>query len=382
MRVLIAVLLVLVSLQPSFAQDRDWIPQDLKAWQGWVLHGAETANCPALMGDALRRQCLFPTRLTLAVDASGAVFSQTWRVFAAQNVPLPSAPGLWPVEVKLGGKDAAVLDDNGAPVLRLTPGEYQVLGKLAWKRRPQAVSIPAQTGLIALTVDGKAVPNPKLTPDGRLELAPSAEEKAPEEALRVRVFRLLRDGLPFTVTTLVRLEVSGRARTLTLDGVLPAGTQPMGVTSPVPVGFGPDGQVLVQAGAGRLMLEITTRSPGPVAAAGPAAAPFGREISELRPGRPAARRASRRNAAGRPPDHGSAPGLAGIPGLCGRGGRAPSPWKKSAGANPPRFPTRSLPGASCGSISTARASPPATISPGASGRAGPWPWLRPASLAG
>ncbi len=283
MRVLIALLLVMASFGPAVAQDREWIPQDLKAWQGWVLHGVETGDCPALMGDTARRECLFPTRLSLSVDASGAVFSQTWRVFAPQNVPLPSASGLWPVEVKLGGKDAAVLDVNGAPALRLGPGEYQVSGKLAWKQRPQSLAIPVQTGLIALTVDGKPVASPRLTPEGRLELAASSKEKAPEEALRVRVFRLLRDGLPFTVTTLARLEVSGRARTITLDGLLPEGTKPMGVISPVPVGFGPAGQVLVQTGAGRFDVEITSRAPGPVTAFGPATAPFGREIWSFAP---------------------------------------------------------------------------------------------------
>jgi len=38
----------------------------------------------------------------------------------------------------------------------------------------------------------------------------------------VAVFRLLRDGVPMTITTLARLEVSGRVRTITMDGLLPA----------------------------------------------------------------------------------------------------------------------------------------------------------------
>ena len=41
--------------------------------------------------------------------------------------------------------------------LRLASGEHQVSGRLTWKKRPQALTIPAQTGLISLTIDGQAV---------------------------------------------------------------------------------------------------------------------------------------------------------------------------------------------------------------------------------
>ncbi|MFP5223244.1 MAG: hypothetical protein ACLGSA_13215 [Acidobacteriota bacterium] len=263
--------------QPT-RQDRPWLPPELKSWEGWALYGQDSAQCPPLATDPARRQCQFPTRLSLAVDGSGAVFTATWRVFAPMNVPLPGAPGLWPARVTVDGQSAAVLDQSGTPVVRLEPGEHQVSGQLSWKRRPQALRVSPHTGVVELTVDGVAVAVPRLAPDGRLDISRQDERKLPEDSVQVTVFRLLRDGVPMTVTTLARLEVSGRVRTIALDGLLPPGTEPMAVQAPVPVGFGPDGRVLAQAGAGRHDLEITSRALEPMKALGPAAAPFGREI--------------------------------------------------------------------------------------------------------
>jgi hypothetical protein len=270
-------LLFFLSAQAS-AQDRPWVPQDLKPWEGWVLYGQEHSLCPPLAGDPAHRQCLFPTRLSFIADGSGGTFTTTWRVFAAQNIPLPVAPGLWPATVKLNGHPAAVIDQGGTPTVRLEPGEHQITGQLPWKRRPKAVRIAPQTGVLELLVDGVPVTAPKLGPEGNLDISGQSASKAPEDSVSVKVFRLLRDGVPMTVTTLARLEVSGRARTIVLDGLLPEGTLPMAVNSPVQVGFGPAGQVMAQAGAGRYDLEITSRFAQPGLAFGPAITPFGREV--------------------------------------------------------------------------------------------------------
>ncbi|WP_051272487.1 hypothetical protein [Fundidesulfovibrio putealis] len=264
--------------QPPGQPGRAWLPPDLRSWEGWVLYGQDSAQCPPLATDPARRQCQFPTRISLVVDGSGASFTATWRVFSPMNAPLPVAPGLWPARVTVDGQSAAVLDQSGTPAVRLEPGEHQVSGQLPWKRRPQALRIAPQTGVVELAVDGVAVAAPKLAADGRLDISRQDERKAPEDSAQVAVFRLLRDGVPMTITTLARLEVSGRVRTIALDGLLPPGTEPMAVQAPVPVGFGPGGQVLAQAGAGRYDLEIVSRALEPMKAMGPATTPFGREI--------------------------------------------------------------------------------------------------------
>lgn len=269
------------SAAPQDQRERPWLPQELKNWEGWALHGQEEALCPPKHNDPAQRQCLFPARLGIVVDApgaaSGAAFAMVWRVFAPQNVPLPMAPGLWPAQVKVDGQPAPVIDQGGVPHVRLTPGEHQVSGLLPWKRRPQYINVSPLTGVVELTLDGQAVPIPRLNAAGRLEITRQDEKAAPEDSFQAAVTRLVKDGAPMTVTTHVRLDVSGRVRAISLDGLLMPDTEPLSVTSPIPAGFGPGGKVTVQAGAGRYDLDIVSRFTGQVKAVGPAQTPFGRE---------------------------------------------------------------------------------------------------------
>ena len=267
----------------SIPQDDGWIPADLKPWRGWVLKGQESALCPPRATGAGTRECAFPARLAVRADEHGARFTMDWRMFSEENVPLPYAPDLWPRAVLVDGQIAAVLDDGGVPSVRLTPGEHQLAGTLVWSRIPPLLLLPPTTGLVDLQIGGNPVRHPRLGADGTLELA-AREQQAdvPEESVQTTVFRLISDGVPMTVTTLARLQVSGRSRTISLDGLLPAGTEPMAVSSPAPVGFGPDGQVMVQAGAGRYDIEITSRFQARVESFGPLPEPFGREIWVVR----------------------------------------------------------------------------------------------------
>ncbi|WP_243361084.1 hypothetical protein [Fundidesulfovibrio terrae] len=278
MRSVAACILLALFAAPCLAQDRPWLPDDLKPWEGWVLYGLEQSQCPPLATDPAQRRCLFPTRLALSVDSDGASFSMTWRVFAESTVPLPAAPGLWPAQVKADGRGVAVVDQSGVPGVRLTPGEHVLTGVLPWKRRPQSLAVSPLTGVVELKIDGVPVALPKLDAGGSLDISGREERAAPEDSVQTKVFRLVRDGVPLTVTTLARLDVSGRARTVVLDGLLPPGTEPMSVSAPVPVGFGPGGRVLVQAGAGRYDIEISGRYREQAQALGPVRTPFGREV--------------------------------------------------------------------------------------------------------
>lgn len=123
----------------------------------------DQAACPPLGVDPGQRMCAFPTRLSLSVEASGAAFTQAWRVYSPQNAALPFASALWPSEVKVDGKEGAVVADaSGSPAVRLMPGEHLVTGRLTWKNRPRVVFIPPQTGLVELTRDQKPVVNPQI----------------------------------------------------------------------------------------------------------------------------------------------------------------------------------------------------------------------------
>ncbi|QLA16687.1 hypothetical protein [Desulfolutivibrio sulfoxidireducens] len=269
-------------------------PEALAAWRDWVLHDAPEQACPATGNDPSARQCVFPTRLVLALDASGAAFSLTVAAHARAFVELPRAERAWPLDVRLDGTPWPVAEAapgvtpfaapaaGDTPRVLLPPGEHRIEGRLAFFSQPDVFFIDPRTGLVEMTRNGAALPF-DLSADGRLRPAAAQGERRDGDALTVTVFRLVRDGSPLTVTTAVPLDVSGMARRLVLEHVLPPGSEPLGAASPPPLTFGPDGTLFVQAGPGHFLVEVTSRLPGRVTALAPANCPFGPEIWAFAP---------------------------------------------------------------------------------------------------
>ena len=88
---LVAVCLLLVS---ATAAGQPHIPDDLRDWQEWVLKDKEYRNCPFYFDRPVDQPgafiCSWPGELRLAVESSGAEFSQQWTVYAIeQRIVLP-----------------------------------------------------------------------------------------------------------------------------------------------------------------------------------------------------------------------------------------------------------------------------------------------------
>ncbi len=262
------------------AYPSDAIPPQLAPWKDWVLYGHENELCPPLGNDVSRRICVFPQKLVLRLEAGGAAFELTVDAKAKTEVVLPYAQNAWP-RLDAGPESvAAVADKGGAPTVRLSPGEHRLTGRLAWSAAPESLRLSPRTGLLELYRDGVLDPAPDLSPSGELRLSAQGAEaaKTPENAQDVTVFRLFTDSIPAVVTTAVRLDVSGMARRIELRGLLPEGSEPLAVRGPLPLAFGPEGTLIVQAGPGGYMIEVDSRLSGPVDRIGPMACPFGPEI--------------------------------------------------------------------------------------------------------
>jgi hypothetical protein len=134
---------------------------------------------------------------------------------------------------------------------------------------------------VTLSRAGVAAPV-RVSPSGELSLAAREAAKPVENTEKVKVYRELADGVPVTVTTLLRLEASGLARSITLAGAVPPGAVALALRSPVPARLGPDGSVVLDAGPGRFDVEVVARYPGKVDKLDPAIAPYGREIWSYR----------------------------------------------------------------------------------------------------
>ena len=349
------------------------VPDPLKPWIPWVLQGdGEAARCPQLDGEDDARVCAWPARLALTLDDRGGTFSQEFEIWKAGAVTLAGNEEHWPQEVRVDGKPAAVIGD-ARPSLALAPGHHTVAGRFLWEALPDALAVPAATGLLSLVIRGHRIDFPLRDDDGRVFLG-RKEAPAESDSVDISVYRKLVDDNPLLLVTRLQLAVSGKSRELLL-GQRAAGR--------------------VRGAGRRQRAAPPLRSGRPAAAAGPA-----RELdghADRAPGDrrwrrdpPAAERAleggrgglgvrgasgaaSRRRAGGAGdrscPDD-AARRLEGAARLRGAGRGARSRWLSGDAATATRPAINSGSCASSGSTSTAAATPSTIGSAGGSLRAG------------
>ena len=245
--------------------DRAEVPAPLKPWVPWAMYGSKESPCPAFNGSDAR-VCVWPGRLALELNAGGGKFSQDLRVYGEPGVAvwsaLPGSAARWPQEVQVDGKPQAVLQRNDAPGLYLLPGEHRLSGRFAWAALPESLNVPAGTGMVSLVVSGKAVEEPRWDENGLLTLASAGRETRAAESVELRVFRLISDDIPLTITTRITLLVAGKNREISLPGVLPEGALPTALASPLPARLDAERKLMVQVRPGQWQITLQARLPG------------------------------------------------------------------------------------------------------------------------
>ncbi len=249
------------------------LPPALRDWRAWVLHGDTDAACPFQHG-AEARVCSWPGRLTLSLEDKGGRFTQAFRVYREAWLTLPGDARRWPQNVQVDGRPAIVAPGQGDPLnasvphdrptVKLPPGEHTVTGDFAWDALPEALDIPPDTGLLALSVKGKPIALPNRDASGRVFLQGGAQPGEVAERLDVTVHRLVTDEIPLTLVTRLTLNVSGKSREVLLGRALPFGFVPMSIASELPMRIEPDGHLRLQVRPGTWILSLTARHEGPV----------------------------------------------------------------------------------------------------------------------
>lgn len=242
-----------------------YVPEALKSWTAWVLDGEEFRRCPFLNGQDPQNPnahvCAWPGRLLLKAGTDGAQFSQDWDVRAESWAELPGSSQWWPVGVMVDGRAAAVVARNGMPSLRLSAGTHTVSGAIHWTRRPAQLAVPASAGIVTLTVDGKAVLRPGR--DGNeLWLGERPGAAPTQDALDLRAYRLLADGIPMGIVTQLHLDVSGQGREEVLRNVVQPGFVAVALESELPARVEADGSVRIQVRPGHWALTLASRATG------------------------------------------------------------------------------------------------------------------------
>lgn len=244
---------------------RDEVPEPLRPWVGWVLHGAQRSLCPVLLGQDGESRCAWPGKLDLALDDHGGRFTQSWTVDVETAVALPGGPGRWPEDVKVDGAAVVPLADGNQPQLRLGAGAHTITGSFRWDTLPEALEVAPEVALVGLTLRGAAVAFPNRDAAGRLWLGRAAEAPAEEERVTVRVSRRVTDEVPLQVWTRIELAVSGKAREVHLGPALLPDLTPLSLTSPLATRLESDSRLRVQVRPGEWRIDLVARHVGPVA---------------------------------------------------------------------------------------------------------------------
>ncbi|MCB1607523.1 MAG: hypothetical protein KDI71_11160 [Xanthomonadales bacterium] len=261
MRLLGMLFLWLVVGIPAHGQSAK--PADLQAWSDWVMKDAEFTVCPVRYNVQTSNErdhfCRVPGTLQLQLDADRGRFQISWQVIAAGYVGLPGSEDAWPVAVTVDGQPTAVMVGDRGPQVWLEPGFRRMAGELSWAQRPQSLALPEGVARLEVTLDGQQLAAPELR-RSRLWLGNAEVVASEADALRVEVYRRLRDDLPLTLSTWINLSVSGKARELVLGPILPAGFVGSEVNGSLTSRLESDGRLRVQLTPGSHWLEIGARA--------------------------------------------------------------------------------------------------------------------------
>ncbi|MBK5930268.1 hypothetical protein [Halochromatium salexigens] len=215
------------------------VPAALLPWVDWVLADEDQRACALGAAGAGERVCAWPGRLRLDLDEAGGRFEQAWSLAANAWIALPGGPGQWPQQVSANGAPVSVVERDGRPMVRLASGEHEISGRFTWPRRPDVLQVPAEVGLLSLSLNGTEVAQPRLEAQGGLWLGAKRRPRPPKQAqepdaLSLEVTRRIEDSVPLRVQTRLLLEVSGQPRELLLGPVLLPGGIPLRLESPLP----------------------------------------------------------------------------------------------------------------------------------------------------
>ncbi|MFZ5569908.1 MAG: hypothetical protein ACOZF0_05865 [Thermodesulfobacteriota bacterium] len=262
------------------------LPAELAPWRDWVLYEKEELSCPSMHDKADVHQCAWPETLELDMGPGGGVFKQNWTILAPGWLPLPGDKDDWPQNVTLNNEAAPVVLHDGFPAVFVSKGRYAAAGEFKWKQLPQTFRIPSLSGLISLKVNGEKIGSPFLDEDNRIWIQKQkdlSEHSREKNSLQVQVFRLMEDNAPFTVTTLIRLTVSGERRREKISSLLLPDSRPVQLSSPLPARLAEKGEVWVEVKPGQWDIQLVAVINAVVTDIGPVEVPYGNEIWVYKP---------------------------------------------------------------------------------------------------
>jgi len=257
---LLALLILLLLLLPSFlsAEEKNvYVPPQLSPWVEWVREKHPELDCAILANNPT---CTWPGRLNMALNNNGGSFKFSVRVDRDHSaVPLPGDERAWPQQVQnsITNEDSiVVLNIDGQPHAKVSKGQYTISGNFTWDKLPEFITVPIESALIELTVNGESIRNPQLRNQGELWLQDKTEAPTEQSSVQLNVSRKLQDGVPFSITTVIELRVAGKPREVIIPNMLIADSTPVNLSSSLTARFDDQKRLVLQLKPGVHRVEI------------------------------------------------------------------------------------------------------------------------------
>ena len=245
----------------TLAAQELYVPPELEDWKDWVLDEHPDFYCPINDTAKERLPCVWLTELAVELtsgDTDRIQFRIVGEANADSHVQLPSSEKR-PVGVQLNGSPASVGVVDDSPRVFVDRGAFTVTGHIDFDTAPRSLTIPRSAAIVKLRINGQDVPVPRVE-DGKLWLQAQSATQSSENSLRLDVYRRLRDDIPQTLETWIRLSVDGSDRVETLGEPIFDGFKAISVDADVPVQVTEDGTFLIQATRGVSWVSVVAAS--------------------------------------------------------------------------------------------------------------------------
>ncbi len=240
------------------------VPEPLKPWIAWALQDSPEPSCPFIYNSYEQKRCSWPSQIRLELTSEKGVFLMNGTVYQDSWISLPGDKKHWPLNVTVNELSVPVMAKDGTPSIKLTAGlQYRIKGEFLWTAMPDNLTLPGDTGLIDLRINGLSSPTASFK-EGQLWLKASETGLTKLENLQnnldIQVFRKITDEVPTEILTRLILDVSGEQREIKLPKPVLDGFIALSLESRLPARLEPDGQLLLQLRPGHWQVDLLSRN--------------------------------------------------------------------------------------------------------------------------
>lgn len=242
------------------------IPAELQNWTGWINAKHPEWKCAKV---SKAYECLWPGSIVYLVSEKKAKFLIKAQFLAKDQLELPSSDNLSPANLTVKDQVNQIIfppirKEDGKIFVNLEPGDYSVEGDFNWDEIPSEIPVPESYGMYEVKFEGENGSKLDFVRLGNAIRFQNREKTDRTSSINLKVFRKFLDASPIIVESLLRVQISGGARSYNVGQFLPKHSHLIEVDSELPYQIGSDGALSLQLLPGQYDLKFTSVIAQPV----------------------------------------------------------------------------------------------------------------------